>query len=68
MKDFDDFRNYINNNYIEEINDTVKSKIKEQEKEIDFDDNMEKFAWKIKTFSAIQTMELLKKYHEWLNS
>ena len=68
MKNFEDFRNYINNNCLTEINNTVKSKIEEQAKEVNFKDGMDKLAWKIKTFSAIHTMVLLEKYHEWLNS
>lgn len=68
MRDFSEFRDYVNNNCIDEINDNVRSKISKQQKEINFASDSEKLTWMIKTYSAIQTMELLKIYHEWLNS
>lgn len=68
MRDFSEFRDYVNNNCIDEINDNVRSKLSKQQKEINFASNSEKLTWMIKAYSAIQTMELLKIYHEWLNS
>ena len=68
LKNFEDFKNYINNNCLTEINNTVKSKMEEQAKEVNLKGGIDKLAWQIKTLPAIHTMVLLEKYHEWLNS
>ncbi|MCM1286285.1 MAG: hypothetical protein NC213_08015 [Acetobacter sp.] len=67
MKDFEDFKDSISNEKLNQIFNSRLTKIKEYEKELEFEDETENMIW----FQRCQTVGLifdfLEEYHNWLN-
>jgi hypothetical protein len=68
MKDFNDFRKYINENCLDEIHSKILADMDKAEGNIDFENESQLCFWKIQSYCTRASMMYLEKYHEWLNS
>ena len=70
VKDFDDFKNHINKNCLNEIQSIISKKLEIFEERLKNENEKasDVFFSKLEYENQLYTMEILRKYHEWLNS
>lgn len=68
MKDFSEFRDYINKNCLMPIHEEVTQKIDEEISSMEFKNDFELFVWKQRAYNLKTFMKMLEEYHKWLNS
>ena len=66
MKNFDDFKNYVNQNG-QEIHSAIHQKVIESANKHNFDDIGEEHEFIRRAWVEIGIMEMLEHYHNWLN-
>lgn len=67
MKNFDDFKKYVSTNG-QEIHSAIHKKVLETTDNQNFNDISEKHEFYRRAWVEIGIMEMLKHYHNWLNS
>lgn len=66
MKNFEDFKNYVNQNG-QEIHSTIHQKVMDSVSKHTFDDIGEEYEFSRRAWVEIGIMEMLEHYHNWLN-
>lgn len=67
MKDFNDFKSYVNENGME-IHSTIHRKVVDATEKQNFDDIGEEHEFYRRAWVEIGIMEMLERYHNWINS
>ena len=67
MKDFNDFKNYVNENG-QEIHSNIHQKVLKAVDSHTFEDIGEKSEFYRRAWVGVGVMEMLEHYHNWLNS
>ena len=66
MKNFDDFKTFVNQN-AQEIHSSIHKKVMESTDKHNFDDIVEENEFMRRAWVEIGIMEMLEHYHNWLN-
>jgi len=67
MKDFKDFKDSISNEKLNQIINLRIDKVKEIEKDMDFQSPTDKMIWIQRNKTVGFIVDLLEEYHKWLN-